>query len=77
MTDKPDISGIERDGIVIAKDLLEDPRLQRALARLNERIQRVVSNTGEKVNDTEAVAAFEKALVDTVAEGLKKAVKKE
>lgn len=77
MTDKPELAGIERDGIGIAKDLLEDPRLKNAIKRLKERIQRVVTSTGEKVQDPEAVATFEKAIISTVIDGLKKAVEKE
>lgn len=76
MSDKPEISGIERDGIGVAKDLLEDPRLKNALARLNDRIHRVISSTGERVNDPDAVAAFERALISTVQDALKEAVKK-
>ena len=76
MKDKPDIGGIERDGIGIAKDLLKDPRLQHALERLKARIKRAVTSTGEKIDNEEATEAFEKALVRTVVEGLQEGIKK-
>jgi hypothetical protein len=76
MSEEPDIDGIRRDGFGIAKDLLNDPRLQNALERLRSRIKRAVTSTGEKIDNVEAKAAFEKALVDKVVEGLKEAVNK-
>lgn len=76
MSEKPDIDGIRRDGFGIANDLLNDPRLQNALGRLRSRIKRAVTSTGEKIDNVEATAAFEKALVDKVVEGLKEAVNK-
>ena len=76
MSEKPDIDSVKRDGFGTAKDLLNDQRLQNALERLRSRIKRAVTSTGEKIDNEEARAAFEKALVDKVIEGLKEAVNK-
>ncbi len=82
MIDEPDekgiagITGIARDGKGVAKTLLDDPELKRALDKLTGGIAEAVNRTRTNVGDEAAVKAFEDALVGTVIEGVKKALPK-
>ena len=77
MKDKPDLPGIRADGFGVGKGLLEDPLVQSAIEVLRSRIDDSVNSTAEKIDDDETTEEFRKAVVETVVNGLKKAVEKD
>lgn len=79
MMDKPDkngLTGIAGDGKGVARGLLDDPDLKRALEKLTGGMAEAVGKTRANLGDEEAVRAFEEALVGAVIEGVNKAIAK-